>query len=423
MQNRYGTMPRWMKASGLCRESGLSRSAIHYYISLGLLHRPRKAGLNLHLYDETHVARLRQIRQLKEQEHLSLAEIKQVFAKGMRQGRSGPPSDEREEGRQPTESSVGVRGGTKRGEDRENREKILDMAIKLFSEKGYEGTKIIDITDALRMGKSTFYVYFRNKRDLFMECIDRLGVAMVPRESWDEIRRERDYFRKNQKRGAAFLRAFPGYGGILNMIRGAIGRSDPLLAQKATEAFRVLSNPLLKDLRRAVANGTVHTKYDEALVAYLHLVIADGFGYWRMIDPRYSVEEGIEIITDVFENGLVKRNPSPPKPVHSLGPSGDATDRTGMRMQLENISFQGTCSLPGRMGEAEVAVDLQRLASVKFRPKGEGLLLADLKMEDGQKFTIEVDGDVSLSGLATLGSVRLPLRRVSSVSLRPQETR
>ncbi len=210
----------------------------------------------------------------------------------------------------------------------------MDMAIKLFSERGYENTKISDITEALRMGKSTFYVYFKNKRELFIECIDRLAVTIVPRESWDEIRNERDYIRKNYKRGTAFLKAFPGYRGILNMIRGAVGRSDPVLAQKAIESFRVLSRPMLKDLRRAVANGTVRIKHDEAFVAYLHLVMAEGFGYWQMIDPRYSVEEGMEIIMDIFQHGLVHTSSSVKSPVDEKGPSGEVEDGTGMKTRL-----------------------------------------------------------------------------------------
>ena len=165
-----------MKASELSRESGMSRSAIHYYLNLGLLQRPAKAGLNLHLYDETHLARLRQIRELKEKKGLSLAQIKQVLEKGEPRGRTDPyfrVDGGKTGGR--SRRLYWTRERRQQAEGQENREKIMDMAIKLFSERGYENTKISDITEALRMGKSTFYVYFKNKRELFIECIDRLG--------------------------------------------------------------------------------------------------------------------------------------------------------------------------------------------------------------------------------------------------------
>jgi len=52
MENRNTAPERQMKVSELSRESEIAPSAIHYYVHLGILHRPKKAGLNLHLYDE-----------------------------------------------------------------------------------------------------------------------------------------------------------------------------------------------------------------------------------------------------------------------------------------------------------------------------------------------------------------------------------
>jgi hypothetical protein len=257
-------------------------------------------------------------------------------------------------------------------------------------------------------------VYFKNKRELFMECIDRLGVAIVPRESWDEIRKEQDYIHKNKKRGEAFLRAFPGYRGILNMVRGAIGGRDPILAQKATEAFRVLSRPLLKDLRRAIAEGAVQIKYDEAFVAYLQLVLAEGFGYWQMIDPRYSIEEGMEILQDVFERGLIHRGTSNNRLVDRRGPQGEVEYGKGMKARLVDISIDGDYALRGRMGDAEADVNLNKLAVARFREQG-GRQLAELTTEEGQQLELEVDAEHQLSGMAPFGSIRIPLKRIVSV--------
>lgn len=415
MKNKNRLMSRQMKASELCRESGMSRSAIHYYVSLGLLHRPEKAGLNLHLYDETHVTRLRQIRELKERKGLSLAEIKQVLGQGkLRMRTSGPSSELTGKDPRPTQTSARDRGEAAARADQAHREKIMDMAIRLFSERGYENAKISDITEALRMGKSTFYMYFKNKRELFMECIDRLAVTIVPPESWDEIRKEKDYIPKNMKRGEAFLRAFPGYRGILNMVRGAIGGRDPVLAQKATEAFRVLSRPLLKDLRRAIADGSVQIKYDEAFVAYLQLVIAEAFGYWQMIDPRYSVEEGMEMLIDIFERGLIHLNPLHHGPADTQGPVGEVEDGSGMKTRLRDICIDGEYVLRGRMGDGEVNVDLNKLAEASFHEE-DGRSLAELATKEGQELEIEVDAEKHLSGVAPFGSIRIPLKRIVSV--------
>ncbi len=415
MKSKEKALRRHMKISELSRETGIAPSAIQYYAHLGILPRPEKVGLNLHLYDETHLTRLRQIRQLKEEKGLSPAAIKRVLEKRKGRARSRFLTDGKVEIRQPAETSIRDREEGAETDERENREKILDTAIKLFSEKGYENTKVSDITEALRMGKGTFYVYFKNKREVFVECIDRLGVAIVPRESWDEIREEHDFRRKNRKRGLAFLGAFPGYRGILNMVRGAIGGSDPVLAQKAIEVFRVLSRPMLKDLRRAIADGAVQIKHDEAFVAYMLLVLGGSFGYWQMIDPRYSVEEGIEIIGDILEHGLIHPNPSHHRPASQQGPAGEVELGTGMKTRVWDISIDGKYALLGRMEDAEVDVDLNKLAAARFHENG-GRLQAELTTEDGQQLEIEVNSDMHLSGMTPYGSIKFPLKRILSVS-------
>ena len=146
MPNRNGALGRQMKVSELSRESEIAPSAIHYYVHLGVLHRPRKVGLNLHLYDESHLTRLRQIRQLKEKKGLSLAEIKQVIERGKPGAGSTALLETEGENGQPAEPYAQAREHGGKSDERDNREKILDMAIQLFSERGYERTKISDIT-------------------------------------------------------------------------------------------------------------------------------------------------------------------------------------------------------------------------------------------------------------------------------------
>jgi len=52
------------------------------------------------------------------------------------------------------------------------KEMILDTAFKLFLEKGYSNTKIIDIASAAGIGKGTVYEYFESKESLLLELIN-----------------------------------------------------------------------------------------------------------------------------------------------------------------------------------------------------------------------------------------------------------
>ena len=52
-------------------------------------------------------------------------------------------------------------------------EKILDVSMRLFTEKGYEHTTIQDIVDALGMSKGAIYHHFKSKEDILDRINDR----------------------------------------------------------------------------------------------------------------------------------------------------------------------------------------------------------------------------------------------------------
>jgi AcrR family transcriptional regulator len=54
-------------------------------------------------------------------------------------------------------------------ESKKNR--ISDVALELFIQKGYNNTKIIDIAKGAGIGKGTVYEYFQSKEDLLLNII------------------------------------------------------------------------------------------------------------------------------------------------------------------------------------------------------------------------------------------------------------
>jgi AcrR family transcriptional regulator len=74
------------------------------------------------------------------------------------------------------------------------RERILDAAIGVFAERGYQGTTIDNIVAAAKVGVGSFYELFDNKPDCFVQAYERIVAdararisAAVPAEAgWPE---------------------------------------------------------------------------------------------------------------------------------------------------------------------------------------------------------------------------------------------
>lgn len=78
-------------------------------------------------------------------------------------------------------------GGYGRSVDPQRRawreEQILETAVQLFAERGFDGTDTQLLAETLQVGKGTIYRYFPSKRDLFLAAADR--VMRLMRQSID----------------------------------------------------------------------------------------------------------------------------------------------------------------------------------------------------------------------------------------------
>ena len=61
----------------------------------------------------------------------------------------------------------------------ERRQEILDTALKLFWEKGYEKTSMTEIAQAMQVAQGLCYRYFPSKEALFQTAVDQYAQRQV----------------------------------------------------------------------------------------------------------------------------------------------------------------------------------------------------------------------------------------------------
>ena len=66
-----------------------------------------------------------------------------------------------------------------KGED--TRERILDAALSIFSNKGYHDTRMDEIVEASDTSKGSIYFYFPNKERLFLALVDQFADLLERR--------------------------------------------------------------------------------------------------------------------------------------------------------------------------------------------------------------------------------------------------
>lgn len=73
----------------------------------------------------------------------------------------------------------------------ERRQELLRAAREVFSVKGYHDAKIDDIVALAGVAKGTFYLYFSDKRSIFVELVDtlfqRIGAAILKVDTRSDV--------------------------------------------------------------------------------------------------------------------------------------------------------------------------------------------------------------------------------------------
>ena len=145
------------------------------------------------------------------------------------------------------------------------RRQLLDVALRLFAERGYHPTSMNDLAEAAGVTKPVLYQHFRSKRALYLELLEDVGgrlrdaigkattEAGTPRE---QVRSGfRAYFEFVAQQQLAFQLLFGGGSRRDKEFADAVGKVEMSIADSI--AALIVVDQLDDDRRRLLAYGIV----------------------------------------------------------------------------------------------------------------------------------------------------------------------
>jgi AcrR family transcriptional regulator len=149
-------------------------------------------------------------------------------------------------------------GGLSRGEI--TRQRILEAAEAVFGELGYYEASISEITRRAGVAQGTFYIYFRTKRDIFVELVKDLGrrlreaSASATAGLSNRLEIERQGFK-------AFFRFAAAHRSVYRIVEEA----ERVAPEAAQEYYQSISRGYARGLRAAMEAGEIRRMDPEAL--------------------------------------------------------------------------------------------------------------------------------------------------------------
>jgi TetR/AcrR family transcriptional regulator, transcriptional repressor for nem operon len=129
----------------------------------------------------------------------------------------------------------------------ENRERIVQVAAKLFRERGFDGIGVADLMKSAGLTHGGFYGHFTSKEDLAAEACKRAldesletwsaAIETAPGEAFSKI--VNSYLSEDHRDG-------PGNGCLVAALGSDLGRQAPPIRRVATEGIRALVGQLMR---------------------------------------------------------------------------------------------------------------------------------------------------------------------------------
>lgn len=185
---------------------------------------------------------------------------------------------------------------------RQKRERLLDASLKLFREKGYEQTKVVDITRAAGVAKGTFFNYFPTKERVLLalgeQMLGKLGQVSA-----------NDIFQQKTTRGkvkAMFHALAAGLDSDRELVKEMVYRGlrlpDLVDNSRAQLDFRAMLTLLIEQGKR---KNEIIEATDASFVAdALYTLYFQQIVLWCSKDFQTSLPDQLDRMADLIFDGI-----------------------------------------------------------------------------------------------------------------------
>jgi len=207
--------------------------------------------------------------------------------------------------------------GKKRLPAKERRELIIEAALEVFSERGYEGSTVKKIAERAKINQALIYQHFKNKEDLYKSILEKTPSQFLPRKEVDKLmegKNDREILDRFVHRYLQLMRSNEKIVKFINLGQW----ENPQVFefqyfQEEKSPIKILANYLSKRMEEGKFRRKNPRLSARVLIGVIHwyglrCLIAKARG-WK----TYEEEEVLDTIIDVYLNGIISKKKAPKK--------------------------------------------------------------------------------------------------------------
>jgi len=192
----------------------------------------------------------------------------------------------------------------------DKRQRILLAAIKIFSLKGFHGSKVSDIAKEAGVADGTIYLYFKNKDDILIQLFDESLKVML-----DNMRVALEKEDNPLERIKIFIRmhlaSVEQYQSVAEVMQLELRQSNKFMKEKAPKRWGEYLNIISDTVRKGQTNGVIRKDIHPAMVRNAVFGAMDEIALnWVLSKQKkkkvFDLKESADKIASVFIDGLNK---------------------------------------------------------------------------------------------------------------------
>lgn len=178
------------------------------------------------------------------------------------------------------------------------RASILETALSVFKTSGFYGSSVSEITRQANVSMGTFYQYFKNKEQLFIELSDLIVSRFL--EKSESLNTRGDGFAGRLQHIIELCLAHTGENFAFHRI---LGESE-LIDRVTIGYYEAIARYFRDFFRKEARSGTIKP-LDPNMIAYGLIGACDFIAMdWGADDGTYDPQQAARLISDVLLNGI-----------------------------------------------------------------------------------------------------------------------
>jgi AcrR family transcriptional regulator len=191
------------------------------------------------------------------------------------------------------------------------RQRVLDAAREVFESRGYQAASVATITKAADTAHGTFYLYFKNKDDAFVQVVADVAEQMR-QESRARLSDDRYEGIEGVIRG--FLVVFAEHAPLWRALLEGMMQS-PIVEQAWRDVADVFIDRIAHRIEREQEAGIVRLSLDPRAAAQALAAMTEWYAFRCLADKApassnvsdASIDEAVKTLTDLWYHAVYGR--------------------------------------------------------------------------------------------------------------------